>query len=89
MEQKELRLRRVQYLICDIMDEMNTESEKKNLEILQQVIDHLSGAIGDLVDPSSSYSIDYLERKVHTAHYLLFKMSGKLTYVGNNSIIFI
>ena len=78
MEQKELRLRRVQYLICDIMDEMNAESEKKNLEILQQVIDHLSGAIGDLVDPSSSYSIDYLERKVHTAHYLLLKMSGKV-----------
>ena len=87
MEQKELRLRRVQYLICDIMDEMNAESEKKNLEVLQQVIDHLSGAIGDLVDPSSSYSIDYLE-EVHTAHYLLFKMSVKRT-VGNNSIIFI
>lgn len=77
VEQKELRLRRVQYLICDIMDEMNAESEKKNLEILQQVIDHLSGAIGDLVDLSSSYSIDYLERKVHTAHYLLFKNERK------------
>ncbi|PFJ09148.1 hypothetical protein COD67_01180 [Bacillus cereus] len=70
MEQKELRLRNVQYLICDIMDEMNAESEKKNLETLQQVIDHLSGTIGDLVNPSSTYSIDYLERKVHTAHYL-------------------
>ena len=45
MEQKELRLRKVQYLICDIMDEMNMESEKKNLETLQKVIDHLSGAI--------------------------------------------
>ncbi|MDA2631800.1 hypothetical protein PDQ38_21685 [Bacillus cereus] len=77
MEQKELRLRRVQYLICDIMDEINAESEKNNLEILQQVIDHLSGAIGDLVDPSSTYSIDYLERKVHTAHYLLFKNERK------------
>ena len=89
MEQKELRLRRVQYLICDIMDEMNTESEKKNLEILQQVIDHLSGAIGDLVDPSSSYSIDYLERKFIPRIIYFLKMSAKLTYVGNNSIIFI
>ena len=87
MEQKELRLRRVQYLICDIMDEMNAESEKNNLEILQQVIDHLSGAIGDLVDPSSTYSIDYLERKVHTAHYLLLITSGRHTYVENNIII--
>lgn len=77
MEQKELRLRKVQYLICDIMDEMNMESEKKNLETLQKVIDHLSGAIGDLVDPSSTYSLDYLERKVHTAHYLLFKNERK------------
>ncbi len=77
VEQKELRLRRVQYLICDIMDEMNAENEKKNLETLQKVIDQLSGAIGDLVDPSGTYSIDYLERKVHTAHYLLFKNDRK------------
>ncbi|MGN7894106.1 hypothetical protein ACTJJY_18700 [Bacillus sp. 22475] len=77
MEQKELRLRNVQYLICDIMDAMNVEREKKNLETLQKVIDHLSGAIGDLVDPASTYSIDYVERKVHTAHYLLFKNDRK------------
>ncbi|RAN83957.1 hypothetical protein [Bacillus sp. SRB_331] len=76
MEQKELCLRKVQYLICDIMDEMNMESEKKNLETLQK-IDHLSGAIGDLVDPSGTYSLDYLEGKVHTAHYLLFKNERK------------
>ncbi|ASL63834.1 TPA: hypothetical protein RY883_002583 [Bacillus cereus] len=59
------------------MDAMNVESEKKNLETLQKVIDHLSGAIGDLVDPASTYSIDYVERKVHTAHYLLFKNDRK------------
>ena len=65
------------------MDEMNAENEKKNLETLQKVIDQLSGAIGDLVDPSGTYSIDYLERKVHTAHYLLFKMIVKHIYVTN------
>ncbi len=58
------------------------ESEKKNLETLQKVIDHLSGAIGDLVDPSGTYSLDYLERKVHTAHYLLFK-NDRQAYLCN------
>ena len=67
MEQKELRLRRVQYLICDIMDEMNAESEKKNLEILQQVIDHLSGAIGDLVDPSLLFYRLFREESSYSA----------------------
>ncbi len=89
MEQKELRLRRVQYLICDIMDEMNAKSEKKNLEVLQQVIDHLSGAIGDLVDYRARIlSIIWKGKFIQRIIYFL-KMSGKRTYVGNNSIIFI
>ena len=56
-------IRKVQYLICDIMDEMNMESEKKNLETLQKVIDHLSGAIGDLVDPSGTVFIRLFREK--------------------------
>ncbi|MDZ5607107.1 hypothetical protein U2I54_08340 [Bacillus pseudomycoides] len=78
MKRKEMRLRKVQHLVYDIMDEMHVKNEARDPETLQKVIDHLSGAIGDLADPSGTYSLDYLEKKVNSAHDLLFKNKKKV-----------
>lgn len=68
-----LRLRNIQRLAYEIMDEMHFKKEKREIETLNVIIDNLSRAIGDLTDPSGNYSLDYLEEKVETAHSLLFK----------------
>ncbi|QFT88015.1 hypothetical protein FIU87_05035 [Bacillus sp. THAF10] len=68
------RLRKIQGLAQEIMDEVNRHSmEEVDLELLHLVIDNLSRAVVDVTDPSGSYSIDYLERKVSDAHTLLMK----------------
>lgn len=72
MKSNGLRLRRIQRLAHEIMDEMNLRNEQRPTEILMLVIDNLSRAVGDLSDPSGNYSIDYLEEKVGNAHSLLF-----------------
>ncbi|WP_404450382.1 group-specific protein [Sutcliffiella horikoshii] len=70
----EVRLRKIQGLAQEIMDEVNKhELEKKDLELLHLVIDNLSRAVVDVTDPNGNYSIDYLERKVVKAHSLLMK----------------
>ena len=78
MQTKEIRLRRVQHLAHEIMDEMNRKNEPRQCETLNLVIDNLSRAIGDLADPSGNYSLSYLEEKIGKAHYLLFKNEKKV-----------
>jgi hypothetical protein len=78
MKTKELRLRRIQHLAYEIMDEMNLREEQRQNEELRLVIDNLSRAIGDLADPLGDYSLDYLEDKLGNAHYLLFKNKKKI-----------
>lgn len=78
VKRKEMRLRKVQHLVYDIMDEMHREKKERDVETLQKVIDHLSGAISDLADPSGTYSLDYLEKKVNRAHSLLFQKKKKV-----------
>ena len=78
MQTKEMRLRRVQHLALEIMDEMNRKNEPRQGETLNLVIDNLSRAIGDLADPSGNYSLGYLEDKIGKAHYLLFKNEKKI-----------
>jgi hypothetical protein len=75
---KELRLRRIQHLAHEIMDEMNVKNELSQSDALRLVIDNLSRAIGDLADPLGNYSIDYIEEKVSKAHYQLFKNERKV-----------
>ncbi|WEG13717.1 hypothetical protein PU629_04950 [Pullulanibacillus sp. KACC 23026] len=77
---KENRLRNVQHLAHEIMDEMNFRKEPRQMETLFNVIDNLSRAIGDLVDPIGDYSIDYIEEKVKNAHYLLFQNEKKVQF---------
>ncbi|UAL50517.1 MULTISPECIES: hypothetical protein [Metabacillus] len=72
MQTKEIRLRRIQHLAYEIMDEMNKRKERRQFDTLSLVIDNLSRAIGDFADPLGNYSLDYLEKKVENAHYLLF-----------------
>ncbi|GLB61669.1 hypothetical protein [Cytobacillus sp. NCCP-133] len=79
MQTKQIRLRRVQNLAHDIMVEMNSADKQKENESYRMVIDHLSRAIGELSDPSGDYSLDYVEEKVGTAHYKIFKNMKKLT----------
>lgn len=68
------RLRKIQGLAQEIMDEVNKHKlEEKNLELLHLVIDNLSRAVVDVTDPTGNYSIDYLEKKVVKAHSLLMK----------------
>jgi hypothetical protein len=78
MQTKELRLRRIQYLAHEIMDEMNRGNEPRQFETLNLAIDNLSRAIGDLTDPFGNYSLEYIEEKVGNAHYLLFKNEKKV-----------
>lgn len=79
MQTKQIRLRRIQNLAHDIMVEMNSMEDQKKNESYRMVIDHLSRAIGELSDPSGDYSLDYVEEKVGTAHYKIFKNMKKLT----------
>ncbi|WP_026583826.1 hypothetical protein [Bacillus sp. J33] len=79
MQSKQIRLQRIQNLAHDIMVEMNSMEEQKRNESYRTVIDHLSRAIGELSDPSGDYSLDYVEEKVGTAHYKIFKNMKKLT----------
>ncbi|QPQ37702.1 group-specific protein [Lysinibacillus sp. JNUCC-52] len=73
MQAENKRLRKIQHLAHEIMDEMNAGKELNELERLIPVIDNLSRAIGDLTDAYGNYSIDYVEEKVKIAHTLLFK----------------
>ncbi|KKI90854.1 hypothetical protein WQ54_18165 [Bacillus sp. SA1-12] len=77
MQTKAVRLRRIQHLAHEIMDEMNLTRELKQLDTLRLVIDNLSRAIGDLSDPLGDYSLNYIEEKVETAHYLIFESKKK------------
>lgn len=80
MQTKEVRLRRVQHLAHEIMDEMNRTKEPRSCETLNLVIDNLSRAIGDISDPTGNFSLRYLEEKVENAHSLLFvdKKGGRI-----------
>ncbi|AHN23653.1 group-specific protein [Lysinibacillus sphaericus] len=73
MQAENKRLRIIQHLAHEIMDEMNTRKEPMELDTLIPVIDNLSRAIGDLTDAFGNYSLDYVEEKVKNAHTLLFK----------------
>ena len=78
MQTKEMRLRRIQHLAHEIMDEMNKGNESRQFETLHHTIDNLSRAIGDLTDPFGNYSLDYIEKKVGNAHFLLFENEQKV-----------
>lgn len=78
MQTKEMRLRRIQHLAHEIMDEMNRGNEPRQFQTLNLAIDNLSRAIGDLADPFGNYSLEYIEGKVGNAHYLLFKNEKKV-----------
>ncbi|MGE7835397.1 hypothetical protein ABE042_03540 [Viridibacillus arvi] len=80
MHTKKMRLRKIQHLAYEIMDEINTGKEKRQFDTLSPVIDNLSRAIGDLTDPLGNYSLDYIEEKVKNAHYLLLKKEKVNSY---------
>lgn len=73
MNSSGMRLRKVQYLAQEIMDEVNRKHGEREVELLNLVIDNLSRAVVDVTDPSGHYSLEYLENKVSNAHSLLFK----------------
>ncbi|MDM5250736.1 group-specific protein [Lysinibacillus sp. G4S2] len=72
MQSEKLRLRKIQHLAYEIMDEMNRGNEGTQVEALIPIIDNLSRAIGDLTDSYGEFSLDYVEEKVKNAHALLF-----------------
>ena len=72
----EKRLKKVQMLAHEIMDEMNFSHATVEAETLKIVVDHLSRAVGDLADPSGHYSLEYIEEKVSHAHALLESKKG-------------
>jgi hypothetical protein len=84
MNTKEIRLRRIQHLAHQIMDEMNFKENHGPFETLRPVIDNLSRAIGDLADPQGEYSLDYIEDKVGKAHDQLFNDKKKVHRVPSN-----
>ena len=61
MTSEGMRLRKIQRLAHEIMDEMNFREEQRQCEELRLVIDNLSRAIGDLADPFGDYSLNYIE----------------------------
>ena len=80
MQTKETRLRRIQHLAHEMMDEMNRGNEPETVrDVASCPIDNLSRAIGDLAGIlHGHYSLDYIEGKVGNAHYLLFKNEKKI-----------
>ncbi|HBT71593.1 MAG TPA: group-specific protein [Lysinibacillus sp.] len=72
MQSEKLRLRKIQRLAYEIMDEMHKDKDRTELHKLIPIIDNLSRAIGDLTDSVGKYSLDYVEEKVSNAHALLF-----------------
>ncbi|MGD6830896.1 group-specific protein [Sutcliffiella halmapala] len=82
MNSNGVRLRKVQNLAQEIMDEVNRTKDGRDTELLNLVIDNLSRAVVDATDPSGHYSLEYLENKVGKAHSLLFKKtcSQKMMY---------
>ena len=81
MQAENKRLRTIQHLAHEIMDEMNAGKELNELERLIPVIDNLSRAIGDLTDSYGQYSLDYVEEKVKNAHALLFNKEKNEVYL--------
>ncbi|MFC0274014.1 hypothetical protein ACFFIX_21910 [Metabacillus herbersteinensis] len=79
MQQRTIRLRKVQHMAHQIMDEMNFNQELRESDTLRLVIDSLSRAVGDLADPSGNYSLNYLEEKVGNAHSLIFNKHRQLS----------
>jgi hypothetical protein len=73
MTSESMRLRKIQRLAHEIMDEVNLRNVQMPPELLTIVIDNLSRAVGDLTDPSGNFSLSYLEEKVGNAHSLLVK----------------
>lgn len=80
MKAQATRLRRIQHLAHEIMDEMNARKDLEPSDPLRLMIDNLSRAIGDLADPLGNYSLDYVEEKVENAHYQLFKNKKKIQF---------
>ncbi|WP_342441914.1 group-specific protein [Lysinibacillus sp. FSL K6-0075] len=72
MQAEKLRLRKIQRLAYEIMDEMHKDKDCIELHKVIPIIDNLSRAIGDLTDSVGKYSLDYVEEKVKNAHALLF-----------------
>ncbi|PIJ98585.1 hypothetical protein [Lysinibacillus sphaericus] len=72
MHSEKLRLRKIQRLAYEIMDEMHQEKDHTEMHKLISIIDNLSRAVGDLTDSVGKYSLDYVEEKVNNAHELLF-----------------
>ncbi len=66
-----MRLRRIQHLAYEIMDEMNAGKELTRFDTLIPVVDNLSRAIGDLTDSVGNYSLDYVEEKVKKCSLLV------------------
>ena len=77
MKTKEMRLRKIQHLAHEIMDEMNSRKVLSESDRSGLVIDNLSRAIGDLTDPYGNYSLDYIEEKINNAHYNVFKFKNE------------
>ncbi|HWL25614.1 MAG TPA: hypothetical protein VNR38_18010 [Ureibacillus sp.] len=80
MRTKEIRLRRIQHLAHEIMDEVNLKEVERQSEEIRVVIDNLSRAVGDLADPFGNYSLDYIEEKVENAHSQLIKNPKKIKF---------
>lgn len=80
VQTKEVRLRRIQHLAHEIMDEINLSEEQRQFEESRIVIDNLSRAIGELADPSGYYSLDYIEEKVENAHRQLIRNPKKIKF---------
>ncbi|WP_341300825.1 group-specific protein [Lysinibacillus sp. FSL H8-0500] len=72
MQSEKLRLRKIQRLAYEIMDEMHKEKNQLELHKFIPIIDNLARAIGDLTDSTGQYSLDYVEEKVKNAHAFLF-----------------
>lgn len=77
MNSNGIRLRKVQNLAQEIMDEVNRTKDGRDTKLLNLVIDNLSRAVVDATDPSGQYSLEYLENKVGKAHSLLFKKTSR------------
>lgn len=75
MQEKEVRLQKIQHLAHEIMYEINSLEDQRQFEDLRVVVDNLSRAIGEFADPYGCFSLDYIEDKLEKSHSIINPLS--------------
>jgi hypothetical protein len=85
VQEKEVRLQKIQHLAHEIMYEINSLEDQRQFEDLRVVVDNLSRAIGEFADPYGCFSLDYIEDKLEKSHSIIKK--HRIPHIGTQGKI--